>query len=128
METAVQVLEKMESVLDQLISNAEGLKDISLEGFSEAAITPLQQRQELLVEQLNGLEASFESSEKEGEDELLAKIGDRIAKKLRYFQHLNAVFIENISEGNIMEDYLNSDVEMPDIGLPHRRKNEGSEE
>lgn len=128
METAVQVLEKMESVLDQLISNAEGLKDISLEGFSEAAITPLQQRQELLVEQLNGLEASFESSEKEGQDELLAKIGDRIAKKLRYFQHLNAVFIENISEGNIMEDYLNSDVEMPDIGLPHRRKNEGSEE
>ncbi|MBN9377187.1 MAG: hypothetical protein BGO14_04600 [Chlamydiales bacterium 38-26] len=128
MDSAIQVLERMESVLDQLISNAEALKDISMEGFSEQAITPLQQKQELLVEQLNGLEANFEGSEKEGQEEILAKIGDRIAKKLRYFQHLNAVFIENINEGNFMEDYWKSNPEVPDIGLPHRRKNEESNE
>ena len=122
METAVQVLEKMEGLLDELIANAEGLKDISLEGFSEEAITPLQKKQELLVEQLNGLEASFESSEKEGQEEFLAKIGDRIAKKLRYFQHLNAVFIENITEGNLMEDFWKSNTEVSGSGLPHRRK------
>ncbi|BBI18272.1 hypothetical protein DB41_EY00210 [Neochlamydia sp. TUME1] len=128
METAVQVLEKMENVLDQLVSNAEGLKDLSMEEFSEEAVTPLQQKQELLVEQLNGLEGSFEASEKEGQEEVLAKIGDRIAKKLRYFQHLNAVFVENITEGNFMEDYAKSDLEMLETGLPHRRHENTDEE
>lgn len=127
METAVQVLENMEGVLDELIKNAEGLKDISLEGFSEQAVTPLQQKQELLVQKLKGLEATFEESEKEGQEELLAKVGDRIAKKLRYFQHLNAVFIENISEGNFIEDFWKSKSTM-DVGLPKRRKEEIQQE
>lgn len=126
MAVAVEVLEKMEQILDNLVANAEALKDISMEGFSEQAIVPLQQKQELLVEQLKGLEAAFTESEKEGQEEILAKIGDRITKKLRYFQHLNAVFVENISEGNFLEDYSKpakvSDV--ADTGLPKRRKEE----
>ena len=122
MEIAVQVLEKMESVLDDLVKNAEGLKDISLEGFSEEAVSPLQEKQELLVQQLKGLEAAFEEAEKEGQEQLLAKVGDRITKKLRYFQHLNAVFIENITEGNFMEDLWKKNP--ADIGLPKRRRRE----
>ena len=128
METAVQVLEKMERVLDELVKNAEGLKDISLEGFSEVAVAPLQQKQELLVQQLKGLEAAFEEADKEGQEDVMVKIGDRIAKKLRYFQHLNAVFIENISEGNIMEDFLQSKDMVGEVGLPKRRKGEVEEE
>lgn len=120
MEKAIQVLEKMEAILDQLILNAEKLKDISLGEFSEEAVTPLQERQEVLVAELNGLESSFEESEKEGQEIKLAEVGDRIAKKLRYFQHLNAVFIENITEGNFMQDFLKG--EDLDVGLPHRRK------
>lgn len=122
METAVQVLEKMESIMDELVTNAEGLKDISLEGFSEQAVAPLQQKQELLVQQLKGLEAAFEESEKEGQEQLLAKIGDRIGRKLRYFQHLNAVFIENISEGNFMEDVAKSQLPVEHMRFPKRIK------
>lgn len=122
METAVQVLEKMEGALDELIRNAEKLKDISLGEFSEQAVTPLQQKQEILVQQLKGLETAFESAEKEGHEKMLAKIGDRIAKKLRYFQHLNAVFIENVGQGNFMEDFWKSEATINDIGLPKRRK------
>lgn len=103
MESGVQVVTKMEDVLNQLIKNAEKLKDISLEGFSEEAVAPLQEKQELLVEQLNALEATFESSKKDGEEEELAKIGDRLSRKLRYFQHLNAVFIENITDGSPLQ-------------------------
>lgn len=124
MEAAVQVLEKMEGVLDELVKNAEGLKDISLEGFSEEAVTPLQKKQELLVEQLKGLEAAFEDSEKDGQEKLMAQVGDRITKKLRYFQHLNAVFIENISQGNFMENYWESKATIADIGLPKRKRKE----
>jgi hypothetical protein len=105
METAVQVLKKMENILDELIVNAEKLKNISLNGFSEAAVAPLQQNQELLVQRLNGLEGSFEAADKNGLEAELAKMGDRIAKKLRYFQALNNVFVQNISEGNFLEDY-----------------------
>lgn len=120
MEKASKVLEKMESILDQLIANAEKLKDISLGNFSEEAVTPLQEKQEVLAEQLNALEKSFEESEKEGQETELADVGDRLAKKLRYFQHLNAVFIENITEGNFMQDFLKGGE--TDVGLPHRRK------
>lgn len=115
MEAAVEVLEKMEGILDELVKNAEGLKDISLEGFSEPAVVPLQQKQELLVEQLKGLEAAFTEAEKEGQEEQMAKISDRISKKLRYFQHLNAVFIENISEGNLMERTLKDTTAITDM-------------
>jgi hypothetical protein len=122
METAVQVMEKMEIIMDELVTNAEGLKDISLEGFSEQAVVPLQKRQELLVEQLKGLEAAFTDSEKEGQEQLMAKIGDRIAKKLRYFQHLNAVFIENISEGNFLEDVSKKKIPINEAGFVKRPK------
>ncbi|QLH37392.1 MAG: hypothetical protein HWD61_15640 [Parachlamydiaceae bacterium] len=115
MDTAVGVLEKMEGILDELVKNAEGLKDISLEGFSEPAISPLQQKQELLVQQLKGLEAAFEGSEKEGQEPELAKISDRISRKLRYFQHLNAVFIENITEGNTLENIWNNTTGLDEI-------------
>ncbi len=127
METAIQALEKMEAILDELVRNAEALKDISLEGFSEQAIMPLQQKQESLVEQLKGFEAAFEEGNKEGQEEILAKIGDRLAKKLRYFQHLNAVFIENISEGNFMEDYWANKEPITKMNVPKRRKSDADE-
>lgn len=122
MEVAVQVLEKMESILDELVKNAEGLKDISLIGFSEQAVMPLQRKQELLVEQLKGLEAAFEESEKEGQELMLAQIGDRITKKLRYFQHLNAVFIENISDRNVLENIAKTDAN--DFKIQKRQRRE----
>jgi hypothetical protein len=138
MENAVQILEKMESVLDMLISNAEKLKDLSLEdGFNEEAINPLQQRQEVHAVELNELEDKFNNAEKEGLEGEMVIVGDRIAKKLRYFQHLNAVFIENISQGNFLQDYLNAPddgidiskanfpnkIKLDDIGLPERENN-----
>lgn len=120
METAIEILEKMEKILDDLVKNAEALKDISMEGFSEQAVMPLQQKQELLVERLKALESVFSEADKDGQEEILAKVGDRITRKLRYFQHLNAVFVENISEGNILEDYMKSNI--ADVGLPKRKK------
>lgn len=118
MEKAIHVLAKMEGILDHLIENAEKLKDISLGNFSEEAVAPYQAKQEILVEQLNGLEKGFEESDKEGQENQLAEIGDRIAKKLRYFQHLNAVFIENITEGNYMQDFIR------DGSVPARKRPE----
>lgn len=122
METAVQVLEKMENILNDLVKNAEGLKDISLEGFSEQAVAPLQQKQELLVQQLKDLESAFEAASKDGQEGALAKIGDRISKKLRYFQHLNAVFIGNISQGNVMQDFWKSKVTVDEMISPRKRR------
>lgn len=121
MDTAVQVLEKMEGVLDELVRTAEGLKDLSFERFSEKAVVPLQQKQELLVQQLKEFEKAFESSNKEGLEGPLAKIGDRISKKLRYFQHLNAVFIGNISQGNVA-DYWRSKIPVDEMSVLGKKK------
>lgn len=121
-----------------LISNAEKLKDLSLQdGFNEEAINPLQQRQEVHAVELNELEEKFNNAEKDGLEGEMVIVGDRIAKKLRYFQHLNAVFIENISQGNFLQDYLNAPddgidiskanfpnkIKLDDIGLPERENN-----
>lgn len=97
MGTSDHILEKMESVLDALVENAQALKNISTQVISENELDALQKKQDDLVEQLKSLQIRFQSEGKSAQLDPQAPITQRIMSKLQTFQQLNAAFIENLN-------------------------------
>jgi hypothetical protein len=97
MTTPDQIIEKMEVVLDALVSNAEDLKNSALQAISETELDVLQKKQENLVEELKKLQTQFQASASHAHLDPTSPITQRIIGKLQIFQQLNAAFIENLN-------------------------------
>lgn len=97
MTTALdQKLKHMESLIDQLVSNAEEMKEISKQVISKDELKPLQHNQEDLVRQINDLEHSIKGLMKDVKNVEELPVHKRITQKLQQFSKLNAAFIENV--------------------------------
>lgn len=92
-------LKKMEVILDELIANAERLKEVSQQVISKEELKPLQDKQEELVKNLVTVEDTMRSAlgENKSSDEDTKK---RIRDKLSQFEKLNATFIENLKSSH----------------------------
>lgn len=84
----------METVLDQLIENAEKLNDLSKRVIAEEELSPLQNRQQELLTTLVSLDDSYHKVRSNKDDQSPAH--HRIQKKLDIFERLNASFVNNI--------------------------------
>lgn len=92
-------LKKMEVILDELIANAERLKEVSQQVISKEELKPLQDKQEELVKNLVTVEDTMRSAlgeNKSGDEDTKKRIRD----KLSQFEKLNATFIENLKSSH----------------------------
>jgi hypothetical protein len=96
MKEAEKILEKMEQILDQIVANAEKMKELSLKSINEKELTPLQHNQDELVLKLQELDAQYKNAAKHQHVEHAEEISKRIESKLNHFQQVNASFIENL--------------------------------
>lgn len=92
---APEILRKMNALLKEILSNAQELEKLSSKVISEKEVIPLQQKQELLINELTKLDANLQ---KEFPQALTkdSKEKQAIHEKLREFQKLNRKFIENL--------------------------------
>lgn len=93
---AKEILLEIEAILENLIHNAERLKEISSQVISMQELEPLQKKQEELVKKLGKLDEAFKKVPA-GSAESYQELTRKIEQKLVQFQKLNAKFIENLS-------------------------------
>lgn len=91
-------LKKMELIVDELITNAERLKEVSQQVITKEELKPLQEKQEELVNNLVALEDALRGAlgEKNGDEDSRK----RIKQKLAQFEKLNETFIENMKSSH----------------------------
>ena len=94
-----EILVRMEEALDHLIDIAENLKDLSQQVVSEAQLAPLQQRQQFFLDQLKQLDVDYQKAKPIDESQV-TEISQRIGGKVKQFQTLNAIFIENLKKSH----------------------------
>jgi hypothetical protein len=96
MQKAEDILSEMESILDQLVLNAEHLHEVSQKVIAEEELTSLQARQELLMSSLLKLDHDFQDAATHSAQDRKTPLQNRIQKKLDLFEKLNSSFIKNI--------------------------------
>ncbi len=95
MTSREELLIQMEEIASQLVVEAEQLKKLTLNSFTEQEIDPMQQHQEQLIARLIELDASYRMHYGEHAshtDPALARIKAHLDK----FQMLNDLFVENV--------------------------------
>ena len=97
MEKTVELLTKMEGVLDQLITQAQDLIDLSKSSVAPEELANMQKQQEKWVDLLQQYDADLANA-CEPDTQLDAfPQWNKIQKQLDYFQTLNNTFIQNLS-------------------------------
>lgn len=96
-ESPEDALEAMESLLDQLISNAQKLAKKSHPVVSLEELYPLQRKQEELVAKLGNADELLTKALKGKGNEFQVEARARILQKLKEFQGLNSSFIESLA-------------------------------
>lgn len=92
-----EVLSEMDKVLTALITNAEKLLDLSKRVIAEEELGPLQERQQVLLDELVNTDEAFHQACNGQEQDYHSSLRDRVTAKLEQFEGLNATFIENIT-------------------------------
>jgi len=107
MDAAEKILEKMEEILNKIIANAETLNEISKMVISEEELTPLQNDQDDLFNQLLELDAEFSKASPDPHPHPLAARREKFDEKLKLFEKLNQIFIDNLktTHGLIQFDF-----------------------
>lgn len=95
MKNAEEILFEMDTLLDQLIQNAQRLKEISAQTVSEHELEVLQNKQEELITKLLKLDSEF--NKVSNSSIASSPTSKKIEQKLKDFQLINQNFIENIS-------------------------------
>lgn len=99
------LLKQIETLLDQLILNAERLKESSLKVISEEELNSLQAQQSELIQQLQVLDEQFHREFSQVKQEVYAKHRASIDKRIEHFQKLNEEFIQNLSSNHGIIDF-----------------------
>lgn len=95
MRSREELLDQMEEIAKQLVLDAEQLKRMTLNSFTEQEIDPMQQHQEQLIARLIETDAAYRMHYGEQASHTDHVLG-RIKKLLDQFQTLNDTFVENV--------------------------------
>jgi hypothetical protein len=93
MKHSEDLLDKLQQVIDDLILNAEKLKELSLQVVAGKEISLLQSKQEALVKQLGELDHQIKNQK----IEIPAEFTKKMENKIKKFQELNASYIQNLT-------------------------------
>ncbi|MBA3722438.1 MAG: hypothetical protein H0W88_08545 [Parachlamydiaceae bacterium] len=117
MEALHESINRMNSLLDELVKISRQLRDVSKQVISEEELLPLQKHQEDLLKQIEKIDEVLNQYEREIEP----SIHNQFHKKLAEFQALNQEFISNLtsSHGVIQFDLKRIQDELLDEDLPH---------
>lgn len=88
---------ELEKVVDELVSNAKELKELSTRSTSEEELSPLQGHQEKLIKKLKSVNTAITKQFKKGIGNGDGSVWARVEKKLEMFQNYNEQFISNLS-------------------------------
>lgn len=97
MKADEEILIKMEQLVDELLSNAKALREISSQVAPEEEIAALQKKQHTYIRELVTLEKAFREKHNISSEEAQLPISSRIRDKLQQFQKMNEAFIENVN-------------------------------
>lgn len=95
-----KLLNKIDTLLDDLVKNALELEKASFQVISEEEIAPLQSKQEKLVSEIKTVDAELTKSLGKNDLEKDLPARKSIHDKLAKFHELNAHFIDNLSNSH----------------------------
>lgn len=116
-QTADEVLQFMNDVLDKLIDNAEKLNELSVQKIAEEELIALQEVQERLFNELLEADETLNNEYPETKQLPFTKVHQEVNKKLDTFQELNQTFIENLKATHGIIQFEN---EPPKKPKPHK--------